>query len=148
MASPCGIVLGMIELFGAESLSQVLNALLIYLTWASSLGIDLPLTGCYDDACHLLLFLIKRQHKSTEALLLSIMDWAIDNFHYDNHTCVHLCVCVLRAGERVAPSTTDSHAHNQTITGTSGAASTSTPSTASACAGQTRRRARASSRGC
>lgn len=85
VASPCGVVLAMWELFGSESLSQVFLSLLTFLMWASELGLKLPLTGCYDDACHLLLFLLKRQHRSSRAFLLSLMDWSIDGFHFDNH---------------------------------------------------------------
>jgi len=98
-------------LMGSESISQVFYAMTQYLAWAEELGIQLPLTGCYDDACHLSLFLMRRQHLSPRAMLLSAIDWVIDGFHYKNHKCVcvgkekwhkRVSLCVVRLCERAA----------------------------------------------
>lgn len=86
--SPCGICFGMWELYGTESLSQVFLALVHLLLWAVMFYIPFPMAACYDDACHMPLFCLKRQHLSSRALLLSLIDWTIDRFHYDNHKYV------------------------------------------------------------
>lgn len=88
--SPCGVCFGMWELYGTESLSQVFLALVYLLTWAVMFGFPFPMAACYDDACHMLLFCLKRQHLSARALFLSLIDWSIDRFHYGNHKYVYI----------------------------------------------------------
>jgi hypothetical protein len=82
----CGIVFYMQELYGSEALKQVLFALRSMLLTAARKGFRIPLAAAYDDACHLVLFLMRRQGITPAAAILTSMDWVIDRFHYDNHT--------------------------------------------------------------
>lgn len=95
----CGVTFWWEELFGTEALGQVVKALVELVGAAAEAGIELPAQACYDDACHLVLYLMKRQHLSQEAQLLACMDWTVDRFHFPNHTYVaalQACACGLR----------------------------------------------------
>lgn len=81
----CGVTFFFRELYGTEALSQVAYGLLELLDLAEALGVRLPLTACYDDACHLVLYLLRRQHPSARAQLLALIDWTVDRFHFPNH---------------------------------------------------------------
>jgi hypothetical protein len=82
----CGVCFYMQELYGSEALKQVFYALKSMLLGAVAKGYKIPLAAAYDDACHLVLFLMKRQAITAAAALLTSLDWVIDRFHYDNHT--------------------------------------------------------------
>lgn len=86
----CGVVFSFSELYGSEAISQVFCALKSVIEDAVEMDLDVPMCAAYDDACHLQLFLLKRQHLSSSALMLSLMDWVIDRFHFDNHKYVSM----------------------------------------------------------
>ena len=80
----CGIVNGYRELFGSESISQVV---LFYLDLIDKSSSELPGIFCYDDACHLKKFLINRKIEtlSERGKQLSNKTHLIDKFHIYNH---------------------------------------------------------------
>ena len=82
----CGVCFFVWELFGSEGLRQVYYSLRQMLSLAMESGHKLPMSAAYDDACHLVLFLMRRQGMTATAALLTAIDWVIDRFHYDNHT--------------------------------------------------------------
>ncbi|CAB4006023.1 Hypothetical predicted protein [Paramuricea clavata] len=81
---PCGVVIGIRELFGSESKTQVYGHLhaLIDKGKMDELG-----TICYDDACHLKRFAMnpKRCSLTPTATLISTRDIVCDRFHFRNH---------------------------------------------------------------
>lgn len=82
----CGVCFYMSELYGSEGKKQVFYALK-NLMWAlATAGLPFPMAACYDDACHLVLFLMRRQAMSPLTAILSAVDWVIDRFHFVNHT--------------------------------------------------------------
>lgn len=83
---PCGIIFSLRELYGTESISQVVCILLSL----SALHKGAPKVLGYDDACHLHKFihLPKRATKYVNNILwqgLSRMKLFVDRFHYGNH---------------------------------------------------------------
>ena len=89
----------MAELYGSEGKKQVFYALKRMIVGLADHGRPFPTAACYDDACHLVLFLMKRQGLSATAALLSVVDWVIDRFHYPNHVD-KWCKAHLHAGDR------------------------------------------------
>ena len=77
---------GVRELYGSESLTQVMLAMLDVFA-NPDFALPLPDVIAYDDACHLLKFLQgKRDKGSTFAgLLLRKITFVVDRFHFRNH---------------------------------------------------------------
>ena len=76
----CGIVVGITELFGCESLRQVY----VFLTWLWSILLLFPKLLAYDDACHLKRFVNNRQSTVAAKFLASII-MVVDKMHFKNH---------------------------------------------------------------
>lgn len=55
----CGMIFWVWELFGSEALKQVYYGLKEMVKGMEEQDLELPLAGAYDDACHLLLFLLR-----------------------------------------------------------------------------------------
>ena len=88
----CGIINGYREIFGSESISQVL---LFYLDIIENAHFA-PDILIYDDGCHLKKFIEKNQisRKSERAIVLDKTKILIDKFHINNHTdkwCLKNC---------------------------------------------------------
>lgn len=85
-ASNCGIVTGYREIFGCESISQVV---LFYLDLIEESKNNLPDIFIYDDACHLKKFisLPKKdfKSKSVRSKILLNKKHVIDRFHFNGH---------------------------------------------------------------
>jgi hypothetical protein len=80
----CGIVTGITELHGCESLSQVY----IFLIWLWHTLILFPKLLAYDDGCHLKKFVMNpiRKSKTLASKLLSDLTIVVDKMHFKNHT--------------------------------------------------------------
>ena len=76
----CGIIVGITELLGCESLSQVY----VFLTWLWHVMINFPKLLAYDDACHLKRFVNSRQKTLAGKFLASII-MVVDKMHFKNH---------------------------------------------------------------
>jgi hypothetical protein len=76
----CGVVVGMTELFGSESLSQIY----IFLTWLWYTIINFPKLLAYDDACHLKRFVNSRQ-KTISGKFIASLKMVVDKMHFKNH---------------------------------------------------------------
>ena len=79
----CGIIFGLCELFGSESLSQVY----CFMVWLLNNSHRFPKSWAYDDGFHLHKFVKKpRQCDSTEAAkVLSELGIVVDRMHFKNH---------------------------------------------------------------
>ena len=79
----CGIIVGITELFGSESLSQVY----MFLVWLTKEMDNFPKLLAYDDACHLKRFVNNpvRSNKSDSAKLLAEIRMVVDKMHFANH---------------------------------------------------------------
>lgn len=89
----CGIINGYRELYGCESVRQVI---LYYCDLLDLTSNKLPKFFIYDDACHLSKYLInnKVKEKSTRGQLLSDKRHYVDKLHIKNHTdewCLNNC---------------------------------------------------------
>lgn len=134
---PCGITGFCKELYGSEGLNQVMNALIEYVELLGEYGLEMPLTICYDDGCRLSLYLMRRQHISARAVLLSCVDVCVDKFLFPNHRSVFgrcgVCYGAWRKGACSLGPTGTPTAHklpHKLQTGTGGARRTPTPTTA------------------
>ena len=85
---PCGQILGIDELFGSESLTQVLIPLLNLMKQPRMLE-DVKVF-IHDNACRMVAFMKNRASKSEMMMRLSKMDMRVDRQHFRNHTGV-LC---------------------------------------------------------
>lgn len=65
-----GIIVGITELFGCESLSQVY----VFLTWLWYTIATFPKLFAYDDTCHLKRFVNSRQKTAAGKFLASLTD--------------------------------------------------------------------------
>jgi hypothetical protein len=84
---PCGVIASLRELYGTESMSQVVC---ILMNLREVHGREWEAIG-YDDACHLHKFIHNRKRQETYAgnILweeLSRVKCFVDRFHYGNHT--------------------------------------------------------------
>ena len=80
---PCGIILSVDELYGSESLSQVL--LPIYaLMKNEGLREDVKVL-IHDNACKFAAFVQKRRDETTLMSHLSTLDMRVDRHHFKNH---------------------------------------------------------------
>jgi hypothetical protein len=79
----CGIINGMRELYGCESLTQVY----MFLIWLAMVLQCFPKLLAYDDACHLKKFIVNpvRSGKSVYAKFLSNLIIVVDKMHFANH---------------------------------------------------------------
>ena len=79
----CGIIAGITELFGSESLSQVY----MFLVWLVKEMPNFPHLLAYDDACHLKRFICNpvRADKSEISKLLATLRIVVDKMHFVNH---------------------------------------------------------------
>lgn len=69
----CGIIVGITELFGCESLSHVY----VFLTWLWYTIATFPKLFAYDDACHLKRFVNSRQ-KTAAGMFLASLTMVVD----------------------------------------------------------------------
>ena len=76
----CGIIVGITELFGCESLSQVYA----FLTWLWYTILLFPKLLAYDDSCHLKRFVNRRQSTLDGKFLASLVI-VVDKMHLKNH---------------------------------------------------------------
>lgn len=76
----CGIIVGITELYGSESLTQVY----MFLVWLYETMDSFPKLLAYDDACHLKRFMNKRMDTPIGKLLGSLTV-VVDKFHFKNH---------------------------------------------------------------
>ena len=90
MVSACGLFIGVRELYGSESLTQVH---LFLLELFAKHEVPLPTVLAYDDACHLLKFLkgAKRCSSRFTAWLLAKVKFVVDRFHWPNHKDEKFC---------------------------------------------------------
>ncbi|XP_076101176.1 uncharacterized protein LOC143070960 [Mytilus galloprovincialis] len=79
----CGIINGMTELYGCESLTQVY----MFLVWLAKELLHFPNLLAYDDACHLKKFIINpvRINKSQYSQFLATLRIVVDKMHFANH---------------------------------------------------------------
>lgn len=82
----CGMVVGACEIYGSESKTQVYIFLCDLLLWCKEHGVPFPSTNLYDDACHLLCYVMHKMKKSGTAVALASMDWCVDKMHWPGHT--------------------------------------------------------------
>lgn len=92
LTHPCGITSLCKEFYVSEGANQVMLALVEYVELLEEFNYDFPLSMCYDDACRFALFLMRKQHRTARAALLSCVDWAVDKFHFPNHVYVSVPV--------------------------------------------------------
>ena len=80
----CGIINGYRELYGSESISQVV---LFYLDLIEYSCCELPIYFIYDDACHLRKYISNYdfKDKSIRSKVLFEKHHYIDKFHMHNH---------------------------------------------------------------
>ena len=76
----CGIIVGITELYGSESLSQVY----LYLKWLYQNMNDYPNLLAYDDACHLKRF-VNRRSCTPIGNVIASLTIVVDKFHFKNH---------------------------------------------------------------
>lgn len=76
----CGIIVGITELFGCESLSQVY----VFLTWLWYTIATFPKLFAYDDACHLKRLVNSRQ-KTAAGKFLASLTMVVDKMNFKNH---------------------------------------------------------------
>lgn len=79
----CGIINGVRELYGCESLTQVY----LFLIWLVKVLITFPHLLAYDDACHLKKFITNpvRANKSEYSKFLVTLRLVVDKMHFANH---------------------------------------------------------------
>lgn len=79
----CGIITGITELYGSESLSQVY----IFLVWLVKTMLEFPHLLAYDDACHLKKFVCNpiRCNKTDVAKFIAALKIVVDKMHFCNH---------------------------------------------------------------
>lgn len=79
----CGIIVGVTELFGCESLTQVY----MFLVWLVHVMMIFPNLLAYDDACHLKRFVSNpiRADKTEVSRLLASIRMVVDKMHFANH---------------------------------------------------------------
>lgn len=82
----CGFIVAMAELYGSESKTQVYDFVLSIMAFCLQHDIAFPSTNCYDDGCHLLQYIMKRQHKGHLGMSAAVLDITIDKTHFPNHT--------------------------------------------------------------
>lgn len=79
----CGIIVGITELFGCESLSHVY----VFLTWLWYTIATFPKLFAYDDACHLKRFVNSRQ-KTAAGMFLASLTMVVDKIlHHVDKWC-------------------------------------------------------------
>lgn len=85
-AWPCGTILMLGELFGAESKSQVYGFLHTFLKENAQSTADLRFI-CYDDGCHLKKYAAntKRVNQTPTATRLSSLNIVVDKMHFKGH---------------------------------------------------------------
>lgn len=97
LVSSCGLFLSIKEMTGSESLQQV--HLFLYEVFARD-GLPVPQVLCYDDACHLLMYLWNRVAQAEKYGYSKLAFWLLytkqlaiccDRFHFPNHADVPFC---------------------------------------------------------
>ena len=97
LVSSCGLFLAIKEMTGSESLQQV--HLFLYEVFTRD-GLPVPQVLCYDDACHLLMYLYNRVNQAEKYGYSKFAYWLLytkqlaiccDRFHFPNHADVPFC---------------------------------------------------------